>query len=69
MDKHDPDTYLTVTDKIQTAEIKVKGSKFIASIIHAINKSNAEELYQEFKQKYYDATHNCYFVCITICLS
>jgi len=60
MDKHDPDTFLTVTDKIQTAEFKVKGSKFIASIIHSANKSVAEKQYQEFKQKYHDATHNCY---------
>ena len=60
MDKHDPDTFLTVADKIQSAELKVKGSKFIASIVHTSNKIIAEKQYQEFKQKYHDATHNCY---------
>jgi uncharacterized YigZ family protein len=60
MDKHDPDTFLTVDDKIQSAELKVKGSKFKASIIHSANKTIAEKQYQKFKQKYYDATHNCY---------
>ncbi len=60
MDKNDPDTYLTVTDLIQSAEIKVKGSRFIASTIHSTNKAIAEKQYQEFKQKYHNATHNCY---------
>ncbi len=60
MNKNDPDSYLTVTDKIQSAELKVKGSKFIASIVHTSNKIIAEKQYQEFKQKYHDATHNCY---------
>jgi len=60
MDKKDPDTFLTVTDKIQSAELKVKGSKFIASIIHSASKTIAEKQYLQFKQKYHDATHNCY---------
>lgn len=60
MGKNDPDTFLTVTDKIQYKELKVKGSKFIASIIHSSNKMIAEKQYQELKQKYHDATHNCY---------
>jgi len=60
MDKNDPDTFLTLTDKIQSAEIKVKGSKFIANVIHSANKAIAEKQYQQFKQKYHDATHNCY---------
>ena len=60
MDKHDPDTYLTVAETIQSVEIKVKGSKFIASVIQSSSKTVAEKQYQEFKQKYHDATHNCY---------
>ena len=60
MEKHDPDIYLSVSDTIQSSEIKVKGSKFIASIIHSASKTIAEKNYQEFRQKYYDATHNCY---------
>ena len=51
---------MTVSDKIHSTELKVKGSKFIASIIHSDNKFIAEKKYQEFKQKYYDASHNCY---------
>ncbi len=42
------------------AEIKVKGSKFIARIIPVLSKANAEEEYAAIKKKYYDATHNCY---------
>ena len=60
MNKNDPDSYLTVTDKIHSSELKVKSSKFIASIVHTSNKIIAEKQYQEFKQKYHDATHNCY---------
>lgn len=65
MDKNDPDTYITVTERVQSTEIKVKGSKFIAGITHAGDKTNAEKIYQEFKQKYYDATHNCFAYRIT----
>jgi len=60
MDKHDPDTFLTVGEKIRSTELKVKGSKFIAGIVHASNKVIAEKQYQDFKQKYHDATHNCF---------
>ena len=42
-----------------SAEIKVKGSKFIASIFPAVSKKEAEEIYAEVKKKYYNATHNC----------
>lgn len=41
------------------AEIKVKGSKFIAHIVPALSKEDAEEAYLYFKKKYYNATHNC----------
>lgn len=60
MDKNNPDTFLTVPDKTQTSEFKVKGSKFLANVIHAPDKTSAEKRYREFKQKYHDATHNCY---------
>ena len=42
------------------AEIKVKGSKFIAGIIPVKSKDNAEQVYIDIKKKYYDATHNCF---------
>ena len=60
MDKNNPDTYLTVGEKIYSAEIKVKGSKFIATATHVKSKTHADHQYQELKKKYYDATHNCY---------
>ena len=60
MDKNNPDTYITVGEKTYSAEIKVKGSKFIATAMHVINKTHADNQYQELKKKYYDATHNCF---------
>ena len=60
MDKNDPDTFITVGEKIHSAELKVKSSKFIAHIVHSGNKTIAEKYYQQIKQKYHDATHNCY---------
>ena len=60
MDKNNPDTYITIGEKTYSAEIKVKGSKFIATAMHVINKTHADNQYQELKQKYYDATHNCF---------
>lgn len=65
MDKNDPDTFFTVADKIQSIELKVKGSKFIASIIHTSNKIIADHKYQHIKKIYHDATHNCYAYRIT----
>jgi uncharacterized YigZ family protein len=60
MDKNDPDTFFTFEDKIQSIELKVKGSKFITSIIHTPNKIIADKKYQQIKKKYHDATHNCF---------
>ena len=42
------------------AELKVKGSKFIAGLIPVKSKEEAEQFYIEIKKKYHDATHNCY---------
>lgn len=42
------------------AEIKIKGSKFIAGIIPVRSKDEAEQVYFDIKKKYYDATHNCF---------
>lgn len=42
------------------AEIKVKGSRFIARLVPAPTKETAEEIYKEIKKKYYNATHNCF---------
>lgn len=44
----------------EVADIKVKGSKFIASILHVRDKEQAEEKYLEIRKKYFNATHNCF---------
>ncbi len=43
-----------------SAEIKVKGSRFIASILMVQSKSEAEAEILNFRKKYYNATHNCF---------
>jgi uncharacterized YigZ family protein len=53
------DEYLIAGGEAE-AEIKVKGSKFIAAIIPVRSKEEAEEKYAELKKRYYDATHNCF---------
>lgn len=42
------------------AEIKVKGSRFIAHIRPCANRETAETLYAELRKTYYNATHNCF---------
>jgi len=42
------------------AEIKVKGSRFIASIERVKSKDEAESCYEVFRKKNYNATHNCF---------
>ena len=46
--------------KTAEAEIKIKGSKFIARVIPVRSKKEAEDNYAALKKKYYDATHNCF---------
>ncbi|MGD9899831.1 MAG: YigZ family protein [Calditrichaceae bacterium] len=53
------DEYL-VPAKTADAEIKVKGSRFIATVFHAETKESAEEQYLLLKKKNYNATHNCF---------
>ena len=43
-----------------SAEIKVKGSRFIASIVPVKSKNEAENVLADFRKKYYNATHNCF---------
>ncbi|TFH01639.1 MAG: YigZ family protein [Calditrichales bacterium] len=54
------DNFFTVSATPVSAEIKIKGSKFIGHIFHVVNKSQAESVYDNMRRKYYDATHNCY---------
>ena len=52
------DEFLVPAEKRQ-AEIKVKGSRFIASVERVKNKEAAEINYESYRKKYYNATHNC----------
>lgn len=42
------------------AEIKVKGSRFIAAIEPVSDRQQAEDLIGQYRKRYYDATHNCF---------
>lgn len=59
MNKANTDIYYVSATSTE-AEIKVKGSKFIAGIIPVKSKDNAEQAYIDIKKKYCDATHNCF---------
>jgi len=52
------DDYLVIK-KGAVAEIKVKGSRFIASVVPAATREQAETLYAEISKQNYKATHNC----------
>lgn len=51
--------YFSITSQ-STAELTVKGSKFIAHAIPIENRDNAEVFIAEISHKYHDATHNCF---------
>ncbi|MBX7153254.1 YigZ family protein [bacterium] len=53
------DEFYTIHDENQS-EIKVKGSKFIATAAHAASPEEAEAFITRISKKYFDATHNCY---------
>lgn len=53
------DEYKTITGQVRV-ELKVLGSKFIASVSSSTTKSEAEEFVARMKKQYHDATHNCY---------
>lgn len=53
------DEFYTTRDESQS-EIKVKGSKFIATAAHAASPQEAEARITQISKKYFDATHNCY---------
>ena len=56
----DSDLYRTVSSTPVSAEIKIKGSKFIGHVFHVVSKSQAESVYDNWRAKYHDATHNCF---------
>lgn len=53
------DNYLTI-EGIKREEIKVKGSKFIASAGYAPDKNKAMEFVGLIRSEFFDATHNCF---------
>lgn len=56
---HKPDIYYTIENK-ERIEIKVKGSKFIASAIQVSNKEEAMIFLKDIRSEFHDATHNCF---------
>ncbi|UCE25179.1 MAG: YigZ family protein [Candidatus Zixiibacteriota bacterium] len=59
------DRYLTV-EKSSTAELKVKGSRFIARVDHASSVAAANEKLNHIRKAEHAATHNCYAYLIGI---
>lgn len=53
------DVYYTITVQAR-AEIKVKGSRFIATAIPVRTKELALTALEQIRAEFYDATHNCY---------
>ena len=53
------DFYYTV-NKHARSEIKIKGSKFIASVKNVSTKDDAEEFIRQISAEFHDATHNCF---------
>lgn len=52
------DTYKRIKERSRT-EIKVKGSRFIATADKITSKMNAENTWKDFKGEFFDASHNC----------
>jgi uncharacterized YigZ family protein len=53
------DEYLTVQTTTR-GELKVLGSRFIATVMPASTKEEAEQLIADVAKEFYDATHNCF---------
>lgn len=53
------DTHFTIRARERT-EIKVRGSRFIASVAPVTTKEDAVEFVESIRKEFYDATHNCY---------
>ena len=52
--------YSTISDTFQYEIPKIKGSRFITTIIPVTNKETIEDELTKIRKKYFDATHNCY---------
>ena len=53
-------TYTTLSNTFQYEIPKIKGSRFIATLIPVNSKEEIDEELTKIKKKYFDATHNCY---------
>lgn len=53
-------TYTTISNTFQYEIPKIKGSRFIATLIPVNSKKEIDEELTKIKKKYFDATHNCY---------
>lgn len=53
------DKYYSIQE-FKREQIKIKGSKFIASVENTDSKEKAEEFINKIRAEYYDATHNCF---------
>ena len=58
MDKN-IDYYFTIKD-VQRAEIKIKSSKFIATVSSVNSLDNAIDFLSKIRAEFFDATHNCF---------
>ena len=52
--------YTTLSDTFQYEIPKIKGSRFITTLIPVTSKEQIEEELIKIRKKYFDATHNCY---------
>ena len=52
--------YSTISDTFQYEIPKIKGSRFITTLIPVTNKETIEDELTKIRKKYYDATYNCY---------
>ena len=53
-------TYTTLSNTFQYEIPKIKGSRFIATLIPINSKEEIDQELTKIKKKYFDATHNCY---------
>ncbi|OGU60181.1 MAG: YigZ family protein [Ignavibacteria bacterium GWF2_33_9] len=53
------DFYFTIANNC-SAEIKIKGSRFIGQVFPISSRDNAEEILALVRKEHYNATHNCF---------
>ncbi len=54
-----PDQFFSIQSPKQS-QLKIRGSKFIASVFPVEKEKEAEELIQKVRKEYCDATHHCF---------